>query len=283
VIINFEPVISRLNFIAILLVLCSCGRESRPIISPDKPLVFDEPKNSPEADSAHVQEDELDSLVSNDSWDRIYQYNVEERLSEYGENNKETRFKISTSFGEIKVKLYNSTPLHRASMVLLIKKGLFNGSRFYRVREDFIIQGGFTDGPGAFEKLIEIGRYKVPPEIDMNSHPHVRGAFALAGADFIPGVSRDKKSNPFTFYIVQGSVHSDASLTSIEKAYGLDLSDENKNRYKKQGGTPHLDNQYTVCGEVYSGMNVVEKINKVKTNRSEQPNESIYLSVSLIE
>lgn len=272
-----------LNFIVILLALCNCGRESRPIISPDKPLVFDEPEKISETDSASFPADELDSLKPIDNWDRIYQYNVEERLSEYGENNKETRFKISTSFGEIKVKLYNSTPLHRASMVLLIKKGLFNGSRFYRVRKDFIIQGGFTDGPGAFEKLIEIGRYKVPPEIDMNSHPHVRGAFALAGADFIPGISRDKKSNPFTFYIVQGSVQNDASLSSIEKAYGLDLSRKNKEKYKKYGGTPHLDNQYTVCGEVYSGMDVVEKINKVKTNRSEQPNESIYLSVSLIE
>jgi len=276
-------VICRLNFIAILLVFCGCGRESRPIISPDKPLVFDETEKSSEPDSAILQKDESDSLKSIDNWERIYQYNVEERLSEYGENNNQTRFKITTSFGEIKVKLYNSTPLHRASMILLINKGLFNGSRFYRVRKDFIIQGGFTDGPGAFEKLIEIGRYKIPPEIDMNSHPHVRGAFALAGADFVPGVSRDKKSNPFTFYIVQGSVQTDASLTSIEKAYGLDLSDENKNKYKKHGGTPHLDNQYTVCGEVYSGMNVVEKINKVKTNRSEQPNESIYLSVSLIE
>jgi len=276
-------VIRLLNFIVILLALCNCGRESRPIISPDKPLVFDEPEKISETDSASFPADELDSLKPIDNWDRIYQYNVEERLSEYGENNKETRFKISTSFGEIKVKLYNSTPLHRASMVLLIKKGLFNGSRFYRVRKDFIIQGGFTDGPGAFEKLIEIGRYKVPPEIDMNSHPHVRGAFALAGADFIPGISRDKKSNPFTFYIVQGSVQNDASLSSIEKAYGLDLSRKNKEKYKKYGGTPHLDNQYTVCGEVYSGMDVVEKINKVKTNRSEQPNESIYLSVSLIE
>jgi cyclophilin family peptidyl-prolyl cis-trans isomerase len=276
-------VIRLLNFIVILLVLCNCGRESRPIISPDKPLVFDETENTSESDSASFPEDELDSLKPMDNWNRVYQYNVEERLSEYGENNKETRFKISTSFGEIKVKLYNSTPLHRASMVLLIKKGLFNGSRFYRVRKDFIIQGGFTDGPGAFEKLIEIGRYKVPSEIDMNSHPHVRGAFALAGADFIPGVSRDKKSNPFTFYIVQGSVQNDASLTSIERAYGLDLSRKNKEKYKKYGGTPHLDNQYTVCGEVYSGMDVVEKINKVKTNRSEQPNESIYLSVSLID
>ena len=263
--------------------LFGCSSESGPVISPDKPLVFDEPEQTRSNDSTNAQLNVVDTLTSSQDWDRIYQYNVKERLLEYGKNNPETRIEISTIYGSIKVKLYNSTPLHRASTVLLIKKGLFSGSRFYRVRKDFIIQGGFTDGPGAFEKLIEIGRYKVPAELNPEKYPHVKGAFALAGSDFRPGVPRDKNSNPFTFYIVKGSVQNDASLNSIEQTYGIQLTDENRRKYKKYGGAPHLDDQYTVCGEVYSGMHVVEKINKVTTNSSDNPQESIYLSISLID
>jgi len=105
----------------------------------------------------------------------------------------------------------------------------------------------------------------------------------MAGADLLPGKTRNKLSNPFTFYIVDGAVQTDASLDGIESTYKIEISDKNRTKYKKQGGAPHLDNQYTVCGEVYSGMSVVEKISKVKTNSSDHPKERIYISVVLIE
>lgn len=270
------------KFIFIIgIILLGCSGESRPIISANKPIYF-KPIDSIKShiDSIHLENDTTDV---EQKWKRIYQYEVEKRLSDFGSKNKETKFKIVTSFGDIKVRLFKDTPLHRASTILMIKNALFNGAKFYRTRKNFIIQGGFVDGPGAYDRLLQIGRYKIPPELNPQKHPHLRGAFALAGSDFSPGIGRDKKSNPFTFYIVQGSIQTDASLTSIEKTYDVEISNDNKNKYKKLGGTPHLDNQYTVCGEVYSGMDVVEKISKVRTNSSEHPEESIYLAVMLIK
>ncbi|MDA8715397.1 peptidylprolyl isomerase [Flavobacteriales bacterium] len=259
----------------------SCQEESRPIISANKPIYF-EPLDSivTKTDSVRTVKDTTEQTPG---WKRIYQFEAEQRLRSYGKDNKETKFKIVTQFGDIKVRLFKDTPLHRASTVLMIKHKLFNGSRFYRTRKKFIIQGGFTDGPGAYERLIQIGQYKIPSELNPEKHPHIKGAFALAGSDFSPGIERDKKSNPFTFYIVQGSIQNDASLQNIELTYGIKISQDNKNKYKKSGGTPHLDNQYTVCGEVYAGIDVVEKISKVRTNSSEHPQESIYLSIELIK
>ena len=268
-------------FFILCALILSCREESRPIISANKPIYF-EPIDSIVSKTDSTREAK-DTIENKEHWKRIYQFEVDQRLRSYGVQNKETKFKIVTPFGEIKVRLFNDTPLHRASTVLMIKQKLFNGSRFYRTKKNFIIQGGFTDGPGAYERLIQIGQYKIPSELNPEKHPHIKGAFALAGSDFSPGIKRDKKSNPFTFYIVQGSIQNDASLQNIENTYGLNISQDNKNKYKNLGGTPHLDNQYTVCGEVYAGLGVVEKISKVRTNSSEHPLESIYLSVELIK
>jgi len=149
-------------FFLVIALFINCNDE-RPLgVSPNKILVFDEDEKS---DSIT-----LDSLVitagdtvNNDGWKRIVQFEVKDRLRDYGKENKETRFKIVTTYGEIKVKLYNSTPLHRSSMILMIKEGIFENTSFYRVTNDFIIQAGFTDGPGAYERIAKIGRYKIPP------------------------------------------------------------------------------------------------------------------------
>jgi len=272
-----------LVYFLLALTIIGCGNSDGPVISPNKPLVFDtdEVQDSTISDTAVVNS-AFDTADAS-GWKRIRQFEVKDRLLAYGEEHKETRFKITTTYGDIKVKLYNSTPLHRANMILMIKQGLFNNTRFYRITQNFIIQAGFTDGPGAYERMRTIGQYKVPTEVNANKRPHVRGAFAMAGADLYPGKTRKKDSNPFTFYIVDGAIQTETSLKGIEDTYGITISESNKKKYMDKGGAPHLDDQYTVCGEVYSGMNIVKKISKVKTNSSDHPEERIYLTIDLIE
>ena len=174
-----------------------------------------------------------DSIIEDSTaWRRIMDFEAEERLLAYGVENKETKFVIKTKFGDIKVRLYESTPLHRASMVLMIKNKIFDNSRFYRVTKNFIVQAGFTDGPGAYERISAIGRYKIPSEVNHDKYPHVRGAFAMAGEDLYPGKERSKKSNPFTFYIVDGEKQTDQSLEAIGETYGVEYADKNKSKYK---------------------------------------------------
>lgn len=272
-----------LIYLSLTLLIISCGNRDGPIISPNKPLVFETNEIPDTITSDSNITAILKDTADTNGWKRIRQIDVKERLTVFGQENKETRFKITTTYGVIKVKLYKSTPLHRANMILMIKQGLFNNTRFYRISQNFIIQAGFTDGPGAYERMRTIGQYKVPAEVNADKLPHVRGAFAMAGADLHPGKPRKKDSNPFTFYIVDGAIQSEASLGGIEETYGVTISESNKKKYMDKGGAPHLDDQYTVCGEVYSGMSVVEKISKVKTNSSDHPEERIYLTIDLIE
>ena len=186
---------------------------------------------------------------------------------------KETVVVINTNYGTIKAKLYNDTPLHRDNFIKLINEGWFNGSPFHRVINNFMIQGGQNaDGrqdPG----------YTVPAEFREN-HFHKKGALCAARQG--DQVNPKKASSGSQFYIVQGKVYDDRTLDMFESRMGKVFSAKERQAYKTVGGTPHLDGEYTVFGEVTEGLDIVDKIAAVKTGRMDVPVEPVtIISVSI--
>ena len=187
---------------------------------------------------------------------------------------KETVVVIKTSMGTIKAKLYNDTPKHRDNFLKLVNEGWYNGSPFHRVIKDFMIQGGQNaDGrldPG----------YTVPAEFK-DSHFHKKGA--LAAARMPDQVNPKKASSGSQFYIVQGRVYDDNWLDMFENRSGKVLSARQRQTYKTVGGTPHLDGDYTVFGEVTEGLDVVDKIAAVKTGGQDVPVEPVTIISVTVE
>ena len=187
---------------------------------------------------------------------------------------KETVVVIKTSMGTIKAKLYNDTPKHRDNFIKLVNEGWYNGSPFHRVIKDFMIQGGQNaDGrldPG----------YRVPAEIKDN-HFHKKGA--LAAARQPDQVNPQKASSGSQFYIVQGKVYDDRTLDMFESRMGKVFNARQRQAYKTVGGTPHLDGDYTVFGEVTEGLDIVDKIAAVKTGYMDVPVEPVTIISVTIE
>ena len=187
---------------------------------------------------------------------------------------KETVVVIKTSMGTIKAKLYNDTPKHRDNFIKLVNEGWYNGSPFHRVIKDFMIQGGQNkDGrldPG----------YRVPAEIKDN-HFHKKGA--LAAARQPDQVNPQKASSGSQFYIVQGKVYDDRTLDMFESRMGKVFNARQRQAYKTVGGTPHLDGDYTVFGEVTEGLDIVDKIAVVKTGYGDVPVEAVTIISVTIE
>ena len=187
---------------------------------------------------------------------------------------KETIVVIETSQGTIKAKLYNDTPLHRDNFIKLVNEGWYNGSPFHRIIKNFMIQGGQNaDGrmdPG----------YTVPAEFRDN-HFHKKGALCAARQG--DQVNPKKASSGSQFYIVQGQVFDDKKLEIYEERLGKIFSATQRQAYKTVGGTPHLDGDYTVFGEVVEGLDVVDKIAGVKTGYMDVPVESVTIKKITIE
>ena len=187
---------------------------------------------------------------------------------------KETVVVIETSMGTMKAKLYNDTPLHRDNFIKLVNEGWYKGSPFHRVINNFMIQGGQNaDGrldPG----------YKVPAEFRDN-HFHKKGALCAARQG--DQVNPQKASSGSQFYIVQGQVFDDSKLALYEERLGKIFSAKQRQAYKTIGGTPHLDGDYTVFGEVIDGLDVVDKIAGVKTGYMDVPVEPVTIISITIE
>ena len=179
---------------------------------------------------------------------------------------KETKVLIKTSQGDITVKLYDDTPLHRDNFIKLVNEGWFTGSPFHRVIKDFMIQGGQNaDG------RVDPG-YTIPAEIKSN-HYHFKGA--LAAARMGDQVNPKKNSSGSQFYIVQGNVFTTQQLERFRDYYGKTFTKAMVDVYTTKGGTPHLDGDYTVFGEVVEGLEVVDKIAAVKTGYMDVPVEPV--------
>lgn len=185
---------------------------------------------------------------------------------------KEKAIKIETNYGVIILKLYDNTPLHTANLVKLCKEHYFDSTLFHRVIPSFVIQGGDPDSKHAGpEKQLGDGdlSYLVPAEINAVNY-HKRGALGMARDN-----NPEKKSSACQFYIVVGKVVTEEQLNTISTKTNRVFSAEQRKVYTTQGGTPFLDGNYTVFGEVTKGMEVVDTIAQLARNAADRPNVDV--------
>lgn len=194
----------------------------------------------------------------------------------------ETMLLITTNYGNMKVKLYNDTPKHRDNFIKLAKEGFFDGTLFHRVINGFMIQGGDPESKSAKsgQQLGEGGPdYTIPAEF-IPAHFHKKGA--LSAARMGDNVNPKKESSGSQFYIVQGKIQTNETLDMMEKRMGIKYTEEQRKVYTTQGGTPFLDQNYTVFGEVVEGMEVIDKIAAVKTAPGDRPVEDVKMEIKVI-
>lgn len=245
------------------------------------------------------------------------------------------KIKITTTEGEIVVRLYDETPLHRDNFLKLAKEGYFDGTLFHRVIKDFMIQGGDPESKGApADKMLGTGgpNYTIPAEFVYPQLFHKRGALSAARTG--DEVNPKRESSGSQFYIVWGKVYKAQELKQMERQMAMQkeqsvfnglvqenrekIMDLRRNRdraglqelqddliaqtkaicaempkpsftpeqveaYTTVGGTPFLDDQYTVFGEVESGLEVVEKIQNCETMRGDRPKTDVSMTVEVIE
>jgi len=176
---------------------------------------------------------------------------------------------MKTTMGDMVIRLSDSTPLHRDNFLKLVKVHFYDSLLFHRVIQNFMIQGGDPKS-----KTAEAGKglgngglgYTVPAEF-RSSLFHKKGMLAAARTG--DNINPTKASSSCQFYIVQGKVFTDAGLDSLEtfRLNGRKLPAVQREAYKTVGGTPHLDQGYTVYGEVVKGLDVVDKIAAVSTSK----------------
>lgn len=181
---------------------------------------------------------------------------------------------IHTDMGDITVKLYNETPLHRDNFIKLVNEGYYDGSIFHRVIKDFMIQGG-----GGKTGMEDPG-YTIPAEF-VSKYYHKKGA--LAAARKPDQVNPKKESSGSQFYIVQGRKFTAQELEMMGQRSGKKFTPEQIKDYGTIGGTPHLDGDYTVFGEVISGLDVVDKIAAVQTGQADRPVKEIKMRMSVLK
>lgn len=247
----------------------------------------------------------------------------------------EKKVLVKTPYGNMKIKLYDDTPEHKANFLKLAEEGYYDDLLFHRVIEGFMIQGGDPDSKGA-EPEARLGGggpgYKIPAEINYPEHFHKKGALAAARQG--DRTNPDRESSGSQFYIVQGKEYTDGQLDTIADKMGqrrlqalmfekvtpyqdslmamrqrgdreafqaliseleaeakAELGDsadfefpaEVREAYTSVGGTPMLDGEYTVFGEVEEGLNVIDSIAAVATNQMDRPIEDIEMTMEVIE
>lgn len=207
------------------------------------------PKEIKEPASIEKIKAEKEKVIIEKPWDSLNKQNVNAFFTEYGKQNKETKVVIKTDYGNIKLRLFNNTPIHRANFIFLTKIGYFDKTVFYRVAKNFVIQGGDSEEYTTSKIRYKYKNYLLQPEFRKN-RKHKYGALASAREwENNP----NKLSTPFEFYIVQS---------------------------KK--GAHHLNNEHTVFGEVISGFSTINKIANVEVGEGEWPVKDIRMKVEIL-
>lgn len=170
--------------------------------------------------------------------------NAMEFFLEYDKKHKENKVRLTTDFGTIDILLFNETKFHRSNFIYLTKRGYFNNTQFYRVINNFIIQGGNSDDKKTVNKRAAIGRYLLPTDTN-RGFTHERGVISMPSGEID---NPYKLASPFEFFIIQ-----------------------------QEGGSHFLDGDYTIFGKVISGMDVVDKIAAVKTDEADWPLHNVFI------
>lgn len=203
-------------------------------------------------------------------------------LSSWGE--KQPKVLLQTSAGDITVTLFNSTPAHRDNFLKLVREGYYDGLLFHRVIKNFMIQTGDPDSrnPVPLKTYGDGGPdYTLPLETDLPRHYHYRGA--LAAARESDDVNPERRSSGSQFYIVWGKRYTLTGIADVsERVYEAtdgrcEITRQMAETYCKKGGTPWLDGQYTVFGEVSVGLDVVKAIQAVETDAADRPLKDVFL------
>jgi len=201
---------------------------------------------------------------------------VAEPISEW-----DTMVSIETKFGTMEAVLYESTPAHRDNFVKLVREGFYDDLIFHRVIDGFMIQGGDPESRGAAEwQRLGTGGpgYLVDAEI---GEVHIKGT--LAAARTWGWSNPQKKSSGSQFYIVQWTPQTEASLTQFEAQKWITYTPEQKERYLEVWGTPMLDAEYTVFGEVTMWLDIIDTIAGVETWSADRPSEDVTMTITLKE
>lgn len=196
---------------------------------------------------------------------------------------------LQTDMGDIVVELYNDTPRHRDNFLRLVRSGYYDGNLWHRVIADFMIQTGDSTTRHA-KPGIEVGDYdlgyRIPAEIDFPKYFHKRGALAAARESDAENPKR--QSSASQFYIVWGFPYGPKAMAKFQAKVDsitngtVKFSQEMRNYYWSHGGTPWLDGQYTVFGEVVKGLDVVGNIQAVKTDDNDRPIKDVRIVKALV-
>jgi Peptidyl-prolyl cis-trans isomerase (rotamase) - cyclophilin family len=199
---------------------------------------------------------------------------------------KERLIEITTDYGVMVARLYDSTPLHRDNFVRLVQQGFYDSLLFHRVIKDFMIQGGDPTSKYANDSAV-LGAGSLPganiPAEFRNHLFHKRGVLAAARDN-----NPQKSSSNCQFYIVQGKRYDSVQMNNVYNSAvkptnpNFVYTPAQKEIYKRIGGTPFLDQNYTVFGEVISGLNVIDKIANAPTRPGDRPVKNIRMKIRLL-
>jgi peptidyl-prolyl cis-trans isomerase B (cyclophilin B) len=192
---------------------------------------------------------------------------------------------VTTDSGTMVIRLYDSTPLHRDNFIKLVQEGFYDSLLFHRVIRNFMIQGGDPTSKSADSSAM-LGSGEVPgehiPAEFRNNLIHKKGVLAAARDN-----NPEKASSNCQFYIVEGQKYNDTTLNEMECAVrqnnpGFTYTTDQRSAYKTIGGTPFLDQNYTVFGEVIKGLDVIDKIASVPCNPNDRPLQNVHMKMKML-
>jgi cyclophilin family peptidyl-prolyl cis-trans isomerase len=186
---------------------------------------------------------------------------------------------LETIYGNLVISLYVETPLHSQNFIKLVNEGYYTDQLFHRVIKNFMIQTGDPDSKNSKPRqMLGLGGpgYTIPAEIIPNYY-HKRGA--IAGARLPDRINPKKESSGSQFYIVDGRPFIKSELEKmLQQGIHLPFTEEQLQTYMTIGGAPHLDNEYTVFGELIEGFNVLDSIAKNPVDKNDRPLKDIRIT-----
>lgn len=191
--------------------------------------------------------------------------------------------KIETDSGTMVAKLYRQTPQTTKNFVKLVKKHFYDGLLFHRVEKGFMIQGGDPDSRNAKpgQTLGNGGlKYTIPAEFDSLIF-HRKGAMAMARE--ANDINPEKASSSCQFYIVEGRTFTDVEMDRIQEHFHINIPESHREIYKTIGGTPFLDMNYTIFGQVISGLGVIDKIAHAPKDKNGRPLHDVKMKITLLK